>query len=121
MPSSCCPGFGNDVFNLPIGHGWQPPQYVVQISVGFDPVTATAFDNRVDDGAAFSGLGVTEEQPVLLSKSGWADCILNEVSIDLDFGLLEINLQRSPVSQRIADGFAHCTLWQEASGEVPPL
>jgi hypothetical protein len=46
---------------LTIGHGWQPPQYVVQISVGLDAVTPTAFDDRVDAGAAFSGIGVPEK------------------------------------------------------------
>jgi hypothetical protein len=33
----------------------------VQISVGFDPVTAAAFNDRVDDGAAFTGFGITEK------------------------------------------------------------
>ena len=32
-------------------------------------MTATAFDDRVDDGAALSGVGVTEEQPVLLPRA----------------------------------------------------
>src|SRR5262245_11574193 len=84
-------------------------------------MTATAFDDRVDDRATFSGIGVTKKQPVLLAQSSWADCIFNEISVDLDSGLFEINLQGLPLGQRIADGFAHRTLWQEASGEVPPL
>jgi len=65
----------------------------VEVTVGFDSVTATALDDRVDDGAALSGVGATEKQPVLLSKSGGADGILNEVSVDLYAGLFEINLQ----------------------------
>jgi len=70
-------------------------------------VTATAFDDRVDDGAALSGVGVADKKPVLLPKSGWADRILNEVCVDLDAGLFEINLQRFPLSQGIA--WPNCT------------
>jgi hypothetical protein len=33
----------------------------VQISVSFDAVTPAAFDDRVDDGAAFAGIGITEK------------------------------------------------------------
>jgi len=57
----CCPGFWDDVFNLTIGHGWQACQYVVQISVGLDAVTPAAFDDGVDDRAAFAGIGITEK------------------------------------------------------------
>ena len=42
----CRPGFWNDVFDLVIGHGWQARQYVVQISVGLDTVSSSAFDDR---------------------------------------------------------------------------
>ena len=87
----------------------------------FDPVTATAFDDRVNDRAAFSGIGVTEKEPVLFAQSGWADCIFNEISIDLDLGFFEIDLQGLPLSQRVVEGFAHRTLWQEASAKVPAL
>ena len=93
----------------------------MQVTVGFDSVTAAAFDDRVNDRAAFSGIGVTEKEPVLLAQSGGADCIFNQISIDLDSGLFEINLQGLPVRQRVAEGFAHRALWQEASGQVPPL
>jgi hypothetical protein len=32
-------------------------QDIVEVTVGFDLVTATAFEDRVDDGASFSGAG----------------------------------------------------------------
>src|SRR6516165_7450062 len=49
------------------------------------------------------------------------DCIFNEISIDLDLVFFEIDLQGLPLSQRVVEGFAHRTLWQEASAEVPAL
>ena len=38
-------------------------QDIAQVTLGFDPVTATAFNDRADGGTAFRGVGVTEKQP----------------------------------------------------------
>src|SRR5262245_44504546 len=93
----------------------------LQISVGFDTVVPATFDDRVNDRAALTRIGIPEEQPVLLSKSGRSDRVLNEVIINLDLGLMEINLEGLPLAQCIADGLALRAFGQEASGDVPPL
>jgi len=80
-----CPGFWNNVFDLTIGHGWQARQNVIQIGVGFDAMAPAAFNDRVDDRTALTGIGSTEKQPIFLSKSSWPDRILDQVIIDLDF------------------------------------
>jgi hypothetical protein len=84
-------------------------------------MTPATFDDRVNDRTAFSGVGVSEEQPVLLSKGGWSDRIFNQIVVDFDPRILKINLQRLPLIQGVVDGFAHRTLRQEASDNVPPL
>jgi len=38
----------------------------MQVRIGIDSTTAAAFDDGVQDGAAFSGLGFANEQPVFL-------------------------------------------------------
>ena len=57
-------------------------------------MAAAAFNDRVDHRTAFSGLGVSEEQPVLLSKGGWPDRVFNQVIIDFNEQILEINRQK---------------------------
>ena len=37
----------------------------MQVRIGIDSTTAAAFDDGVQDGAAFSGLGFANEQKVL--------------------------------------------------------
>jgi hypothetical protein len=59
--SGCCPSFWNNVFDLTIGHGWQPCQNVMQISVGLDTVAPATFDDRVNDCAALAGIGITKK------------------------------------------------------------
>ena len=56
-----CPSFWNNVFNLTIRHCGQAGQHVAQISVGLDIVTPAAFDDRVNDRAAFACISVTEK------------------------------------------------------------
>jgi hypothetical protein len=60
------PSFWNNVFDLTIGHRRQPCQNVMQIGVGFNAMTSAALDDRVKDCAAFTRIGIPEEQPILL-------------------------------------------------------
>jgi hypothetical protein len=64
--SGSWPSFWNNVFDLTIGHGWQPSQNVTQISIGFDAMTSAAFNNRVNDCAAVARIGITEKQEALM-------------------------------------------------------
>ena len=59
------PGFWRDILNLPVGHGRQPGEDIAEVSVGFDTVAAAALNDRVDDRATFSSVGVAKEEPVL--------------------------------------------------------
>jgi hypothetical protein len=58
---AAAPSFWNNVFDLTIGHCGKARQHVAQISVGLDIVTPAAFDDRVNDRAAFACIGVTEK------------------------------------------------------------
>ena len=75
----------------------------------------------VNHSAAFSGIGVAEEQPVLFSTCCGTDRVFNEIVIDFDQGILEINFKRGLLARCIADGFTRAALRQEASSFVPPF
>ena len=49
---------------------------MAQVAIWLDTVAAILND-RVDNRTAFSGVGVSEEQPVLLSKGGGPDRVFN--------------------------------------------
>ena len=51
----------------------QAGEDVVQVSVRIESATAARFDDSVQDGAAFPGLGFADEQPVLFAEGGGAD------------------------------------------------
>jgi hypothetical protein len=53
------------ISNLPVGHGGQTAQNVAEIGVGLQTVAAETLNDRVDDGTAFSRVGVSEKEPVL--------------------------------------------------------
>jgi len=59
------PGFGREILYLPVGGGGKPGEDVAQVGVRVDSTTAAAFNDGVQDGAAFSGLGFADEQPIL--------------------------------------------------------
>ena len=70
-----CPSFGREVFDLPVGGMRQAGEDVVQVSVRIESATATRFDDGVEDGAAFPGLGFADEQPILFAEGGGEMCI----------------------------------------------
>lgn len=47
-----------------VGHARQAGEHVAQVSEWLDAVAQARDDNRVEDGAALSGFGVADEQPV---------------------------------------------------------
>jgi hypothetical protein len=57
----------------------------------------------------------TAADTVLLSKSGWADCVLNKVSVDLDGGLFESGRRGRLLEWRIE------TIRQRNQNAVVPL
>ena len=77
-------------------------------------MAAAALNDRVDYRTAFSGLGVSEEQPVLFSEGGWPDGVFDQVVVDFNQWVPEINLQRLPLIQSVVDGLAHCCFEAES-------
>ena len=63
------PGLGREIFYLPVGGKGQPGENVVQIGVRIESTTAAAFDDGVEDGAAFPGLGFARVAILLLKDS----------------------------------------------------
>ncbi len=98
------PGFGREVGDLPVGGGGQAREDVTQVSVRIESATAAAFDDGVEDGRAFAGLGFTDEQPVLFAQGGGANGVFHEVLIDLDASVVEVNAELRPEVERIVEG-----------------
>ena len=67
------PGFGREVFYLPVGRVRQAGEDVTQVSEGIESTTTATFDDGVEDGATLPGLGFTDEQPILFAESGGPD------------------------------------------------
>ena len=61
-----------------------------------DATSATAFDDRVDDGAALAGVGSSDEHPVLLSEGCGADGVFGIVVIYLNLACFEIDFKVGP-------------------------
>ena len=77
---------GSDVFDGPAGHVGQSREDVAEVGVGIDAATAAGFDDGVNDGSAFSGVGLAHEEPVLLSpRSWWEKRLLKKSKIQKKF------------------------------------
>src|SRR5258705_11889746 len=48
------PGLGSDVLDLPVGHEWEPCEYIAQVGVRIDAAGAATLDDGVEDGAALA-------------------------------------------------------------------
>ena len=78
------PLFRREFGDLPVCALGDAGEHVAQILMGIDATPAATFDNRVDHGAALSGFGVSEKQPVLLADGRGSNRIFNSVVIDFD-------------------------------------
>jgi hypothetical protein len=95
-----------------IGHFGQASQHVLKVSVGIDTPAAAAFDDGVNDGSAISGIRIAHEEPVLFSQSRRADGIFHQVVVDLHAIVLQVDLKRAPLTQRVINGDAQQALRQ---------
>ncbi len=59
------PRFGGDFRDLMVGHAREASQDIAEVGVGIETPAAATFDDGVNDGAAFAGFGVADEEPVL--------------------------------------------------------
>lgn len=96
-----------------VGHAWQAGEHVAQIFPGIELPAATGFDDRKENGAGFSDVSVTDEQPVLLAYGGWADGVLHGVVVDERAAIFQIHLKVTPQCEGVGDGFAHEALRQD--------
>jgi len=60
------PGLRGGFRDLAVGHAWQSGQNFAEIRVGIEAASAAAFDDGVNDGAAFARFGLADEEPVFL-------------------------------------------------------
>src|ERR1019366_4164480 len=95
----------------------QAGEDIFQVCVWVEAATTAAFDDGVNDGAAFSGSGITHEEPVFLADGGGANGIFHQVVVDLHPTVSQINSQCVPQSQRIINGPAQGTLRQVSSAD----
>jgi hypothetical protein len=77
--------------------------------------TAT-LDDDVKDGAALAGIGIAQEQPVLLSKSGRPNGVFHEIVVYLDSAIFEIDAKQGPGGERVIDGLAKGAARQVTAG-----
>ena len=71
-----------------------------------DAAAGATLDNGVKDGAALAGVGIAEEQPVLLSDGGRSNSVFHEVVVELEAPIFEIDTQKRPIGERVIDGLA---------------
>lgn len=79
----------------------------MEVVAGVDAQAPAVFQDGVEDGAALAGIGVAEEQPVLLSQGGGADGILDEVVVDLQPPVIAVAEQLGPEGEGVGNGTAH--------------
>ena len=91
------------MLDLPVGHGGKPGEDVAQVGVGIDAASTTTLDDGVKDGAAVTGVGIAQEQPVLLSEGGGPNRVFHEVIVDLQAALFQIDTEEWPVGERVID------------------
>ena len=96
VPSLWC-----DFGDLAVGHVGQAGEDFTKISEGIKPATAAAFNDGVDDRADLTGIGVADEEPVLLADGRGADGVFDQVVVNLHPAIIQINAQRAPLVQRI--------------------
>ena len=100
---SCVAGWevpGGGRFVVPADTG----ENVLQVSVRVEAATPATFDDGVNDGATFSGISVSHEQPVLLADGRGTNGIFDQVVVDLHPAVCQINRQGAPKAQRIING-----------------
>jgi hypothetical protein len=92
LVSELRPGFGCEVWNLPVGGMRQAGEDVVQVSVRIESATTARFDDSVQDG------------------------VFDQVVVDLDASVFEVNAEQGPIVQDVLQSQAHA-----AAGQVTPL
>ena len=69
--------------------GNQLVEHVQEVSLGVDAMDAAAVQQRVNDGAFLSGIGMADEHPVLGANLGGPELGLKQVGIQSGVAVLE--------------------------------
>ena len=75
MKRSALPSGRDDFPDLPVGHVRQTGEHVAEVGVRIEMPATAAFNDRVEDRAAFARVGFADEQPVFLPDGRWSDCV----------------------------------------------
>ena len=75
---------------------------VGEVGLRVDALSLGADEQCVEDGTAFSGFGVADEEVVFLADGTGTDGVLDEVVVDLDFAMLQVDLHAWPLPSGIA-------------------
>jgi hypothetical protein len=108
--------FRREFGNLPVCALGDAGKLFSQILMRIDTASVATFDNRVDHGAALSGLGVSEKRPVLLAESCRSNRIFHTIVVDFDTAIGGILGVKLPLRERVADGFPKCARWEMPLG-----
>jgi hypothetical protein len=89
-----------------VGHRRQPVEHIPEVRQGIDAMTPAGDDDRVDDGRAFAGIGVTDEEPVLRAEFRRPDRIFDQAGIQLGLPMFQVRGQRRLLRQQVMTGRA---------------
>jgi hypothetical protein len=73
------PVFWSDLRDLFVGHAGQAREHVTQVSKGINVTAAATLDHGIEDGTAFSGVRIADEEPVLFSEGRGPYSVFYEV------------------------------------------
>lgn len=76
---------------MPVGGVGEFFQSFFEVGVGIYVMASTRLDDGVEDGAAVSGISISEEEPVLFSDGGGADGVFHQVVVDLNSTIIQVN------------------------------
>ncbi len=89
-----------------IGHFRQASEDVAEVSKRILAVAAARDDERVDDRGALSGVGMTNEEPVLFADGRGANGVLDRVVIEFGLPVTHMSAQWFPVVEEVIAGLA---------------
>ena len=89
-----------------VAHRGEAGEHVFHVGVRVFAVALTGDDDRVDDGRSLAGIGVADEEPVLLPNGRGPDGVFNEVVVQSGLAVLEMCGQRGPLVEQVGAGFA---------------
>ncbi len=97
-----------------IGHPRQPGEEILQVGQRVLAVALARDDEGIEDGRALAGVGVPDEQPVLLAHAGGADRVFDEIIVEPAFTVLQMGAEWRPLAEEVVAGFPEGRLGQHA-------